>query len=100
MMQNAWLRARGQALAADPAVTAVVLVLWLLLALFVVFPLVMLFLRIGEGERGFDLAGVAAIILDSHQVRAFGNSLLLGTLVGIAGTLLGFLFAFTVSRAQ
>ncbi len=99
-MSNAWLRARGQALAADPAVTAVVLVLWLLLALFVVFPLVMLFLRIGQGDGGFNLAGVGAIIFDKHQIRAFGNSLLLGTLVGIAGTLLGFLFAFTVSRAQ
>ena len=32
--------------------------------------------------------------------RAFLNSLLLGTLVGIIGTALGFLFAFTVSRAN
>ena len=95
-----WLRARGAALAADPALTAAVLVLWLLLALFVIFPLAMLLARIGQGEGGFDLAGVGTILSDPHQIRAFWNSLLLGTLVGIAGTLLGFLFAFTVSRAR
>jgi iron(III) transport system permease protein len=95
-----WLRARGAALAADPAVTVAVVVLWLLLALFVIFPLAMLFARIGQGEGGFGLAGVGTILTDPHQIRAFWNSLLLGTLVGIAGTMLGFLFAFTVSRAR
>ena len=90
-----WLRARGAALAADPALTAAVLVLWLLLALFVIFPLAMLLARIGQGEGGFDLAGVGTILSDPHQIRAFWNSLLLGMLVGIAGTLLGFLFAST-----
>lgn len=94
------LRTRGAALAADPAMTVAVVVLWLLLALFVLFPLAMLFARIGQGEGGFNLAGVWAILSDQHQIRAFWNSLYLGTLVGIAGTVLGFLFAFTVSRAR
>ena len=97
---SGWLRARGAALAADPGLSAAVLVLWLLLALFVIFPLAMLFARIGQGEGGFDLAGVGTILTDTHQIRAFWNSLWLGTLVGIAGTVLGFLFAFTVSRAR
>ena len=97
---SGWLRARGAALAADPALTAAVVVLWLLLGLFVIFPLVMLFARMGQGEGGFNLAGVGTILTDPHQIRAFWNSLLLGTLVGVAGTVLGFLFAFTVSRAR
>ena len=100
MAQSGWLRARGAALAADPALTAVVIVLWLLLALFVLFPLAMLFARIGQGEGGFSLAGVGTILTDRHQIQAFWNSLLLGALVGVAGTALGFLFAFTVSRAR
>jgi iron(III) transport system permease protein len=95
-----WLRARGAALAADPALTGAVVVLWLLLGLFVVFPLAMLFARIGQDPAGFSLAGVGTILSDRHQIRAFWNSLLLGTLVGVAGTVLGFLFAFTVSRAR
>ena len=100
MAQSGWLRARGAALAADPALTAVVIVLWLLLALFVLFPLAMLFARIGQGEGGFSLAGVGTILTDRHQIQAFWNRLLLGALVGVAGTALGFLFAFTVSRAR
>ena len=72
---SGWLRARGAALAADPALSAAVLVLWLLLALFVIFPLAMLFARIGQGESGFNLAGVGTILTDSHQIRAFRNSL-------------------------
>ena len=100
MVRSGWLRARGAALAADPALTAVVIVLWLLLALFVLFPLAMLFARIGQGEGGFSLAGVGTILTDRHQIQAFWNSLLLGALVGVAGTALGFLFAFTVSRAR
>jgi iron(III) transport system permease protein len=95
-----WLRARGRALAADPALTAAVVALWLLLALFVIFPLAMLGARIGQGEGGFSLAGAGAILTDRHQVQAFWNSLVLGTLVGVAGTVLGFLFAFTVARAR
>jgi iron(III) transport system permease protein len=100
MTGSGWLRARGTVLAADPALTAAVVVLWLLLALFVIFPLAMLFARMGQGEGGFNLAGVGTMLTDPHQIRAFWNSLLLGTLVGVAGTVLGFLFAFTVSRAR
>ena len=100
MTGSGWLRGRGAALAADPALSVAVVALWLLLALFVIFPLAMLFARIGQGEGGFNLAGVGTMLTDRHQIRAFWNSLLLGTLVGVAGTVLGFLFAFTVSRAR
>jgi hypothetical protein len=48
----------------------------------------------------FTTAGIVAVLTDKHQVRAFWNSLLLALLVGIAGTALGFLFAFTAARAK
>ena len=85
---------------ADPATLAVAIVLWLLLGLFVLFPIAMLLFRVGQTDQGFDLAGVATILTDRHQIRAFWNSLLLATLVGVCGTGLGFLFAFTVSRGR
>ena len=81
----------------DIAVTLAAAVLWLLLALFVVYPLAMLFARM-LGDRGaVDFAALGALLTDKHQVRAFWNSLLLAFLVGIAGTLAGFLFAFAAS---
>src|ERR1700730_8034441 len=82
----------------DPAVAAAVFVLWALLALFVVYPLAMLLVRVLTDQGGFTVAGLAAVLSDRHQIRAFGNSLLLALLVGNAGTVLGFLFAFTAAR--
>ena len=91
------LRARVRG---DPALAFTVAVLWLLLGLFVVYPLAMLLGRafVDHGQIGF--AGVASIVADRHQRVAFFNSLLLGTLVGVAGTVLGFMFAFTATRCR
>ena len=74
------------------------LVLWLLLGLFVVYPLAMLLARVLFDKGTFSAGRLATILTDRHQLRAFWNSLLLGTLVGIVGTVLGFLFAFTAAR--
>jgi len=41
---------------------------------------------------------VAAVLRDPNHLRAFGNSVLLGVLVAVASTVLGFLFAFTAVR--
>ncbi len=84
----------------DPAVTAAVLVLWALLALFVAYPLVMLLARVLTDHGGFTTAGLVALLSDRHHVRAFLNSLLLALMVGSAGTALGFLFAFTAARGR
>jgi iron(III) transport system permease protein len=85
---------------ADPLRTAVLALIWLLLALFVVYPLVMLGLRAATENGTFDLAPAIAALRHANTVRAFLNSLMLATLVGLLGTALGFLFAFTVVRAQ
>jgi len=84
----------------DPAVAVAALALWLLLALFVVYPLVMLFARILVDHGTFTTAGIAAVLTDRHQLRAFWNSLLLATLTGFAGTVIGFVFAFAAERAR
>src|ERR1700687_2635464 len=84
----------------DPAVAAAVFVLCALLALFVVYPLAILLVRVLTDQGGFTTAGLVAILSDRHQIRAFGNSLLLALLVGALGTALGFLFAFTAARGR
>lgn len=84
----------------DPTVATTVLSLWVLLALFVVYPLAMLFARSLIDHGTFTTAGIATILTDRHQIRAFWNSLLLALLVGIVGTTLGYLFAFTAARGR
>src|SRR6202158_5709962 len=84
----------------DPAVAMAVFMLWALLALFVVYPLAALAARMMVDHGSFTTAGIVAVLTDRHQIRAFWNSLLLALLVGIAGTAVGFLFAFTAARAR
>jgi len=84
----------------DPAVAATAGVLWALLGLFVLYPLAMLCARMLTDHGTFTTAGIVAILTDRHQIRAFWNSLLLAFLVGIAGTAVGFLFAFTAARGR
>jgi iron(III) transport system permease protein len=74
--------------------------LWLLLALFVIYPLLMM-LSAAFLEEGRPTLVLLFHILGKPSHRAaFLNSLLLGALVGLVGTVLGFLFAFTVARGN
>ena len=85
---------------ADPAGGITVAALWLLLTLFVIYPLLMM-LSAAFLENGRPtIAPLLDIIGKPNHRAAFVNSLLLGLLVGLLGTALGFLFAFTVSRAN
>ena len=73
----------------DGAVAATALVLWLLAGLFVVYPLAMLLARVVVDNGAFNISGLGKVLTDKAQVRAFWNSLLLATIVGVGGTLLG-----------
>src|SRR6185369_6469607 len=84
----------------DPAVAVAVFALWALLALFVLYPLATLLARVLFDGGQFTVAGLAKVLTEKHQIRAFWNSLLLALLVGIGGTIIGFVFAFTAARAR
>ncbi len=84
--------------ARDPALLGAIVVLWALLALFVIFPLVHLLDRAFVDEGRFTLAPLLDSLADPSHRAAFYNSLILGTAVGGLGTALGFLFALTAVR--
>ncbi len=84
----------------DPAVALAVVVLWTLLGVFVVYPLAMLFVRMVADHGHVTTAGLGALLTDRHQLRALWNSLLLAALVGVLGTLIGFVFAFAAARCR
>ena len=64
------------------------------------YPLGMLFARLIVDQGQLSFAGVGKIFTDRHQIQAFWNSLLLGTLVGVIGTVVGFVFAFVAARGR
>ena len=84
----------------DPTLFATVLVLWALLALFILFPLARLLARTFLDGGQLTLANLATILQDVNHRQAFWNSLLLAALVGLGGTVLGFLYAFAAVRAN
>jgi iron(III) transport system permease protein len=74
--------------------------LWLLLLLFVVYPLLTL-LAWAFSANGHLAPGVLlATVTRPHNLRALANSLELALLVGVAGTALGLMFAFTAERTN
>ena len=58
-------------------------------------------MRVFTGESGGPtLQNVLSVLGEPHQRRAFWNSLLLAGIVGVGGTVLGFVFAFAAVRAN
>ena len=86
--------------ARDPALLLSVAVVWVLLAVFILFPLVRVLVLAFEGPAGFSLAPLLDVLSRKSHYAALWNSLLLGALVGLAGTVIGFFFAFTAVRAN
>lgn len=84
----------------DPGIVAAAAVLWLALAIFVGYPLVWVVLEAFRGEAGLSVAALGAVLGHWANRQALLNSLVLATLVGVLGTVLGFFFALAVVRAR
>lgn len=89
---------RSQTAGGDAATKLTVLMLWLLLAAFVVYPLARLLLMAFTADGSFTLANLRPFIDSWYDRQAAVNSILLGCSVGLAGTVLGFIFAYAVTR--
>ena len=88
-----WRRVAG-----DPALLATIAGIWILLLLFVLYPMAHLLERAFVDENGFTLGPLLESVTDPSHQAAFVNSLILATVVGVWGTALGFLFALTAVR--
>lgn len=93
--RSAW---RGQP--RDAGLRPVLAVLWLLVALFVLYPLLRLVGQVFWGESGFTFAIIAQILSHWMTWAALWNSILLAVLVGVLGTALGLVFALLAVRAD
>lgn len=82
----------------DVVTRLTVWVLWLAMGLFVVYPLVRLLGMTFWVDGSFTLENLKPFLGNWYDRRAIVNSILLATSVGLAGTFLGFVFAFAVSR--
>ena len=75
-----------------------VVMLWLLLGVFVLYPLCRLFAMTFWVDGTFTFENLRPFLDNWYDRRSAVNSILLGCSVGLAGTALGFIFAFVTTR--
>ena len=82
----------------DPALTSAITALWLSLGVFVLYPFSRLLQVTFFSDGRFSLASLERIFTNWYDRAAVFNSLYLALAVSLAGVLLGFVFAFAVTR--
>lgn len=82
----------------DTALVALWLGIWIFLSVFVLYPLARLIYVVFFSDGGVSLAVLNKVFSSWYNRKAFINSLILASAVGISGTAFGFLFAFSVTR--
>jgi len=87
-------------IARDPLLLLVALASLLSLIVFVAYPLISVALQSLKTESGFSLGNFVDVAKSAYLRRAFYNSLMMSTLTALVGTLIGFAFAFAVTRAN
>ncbi|HWP67878.1 MAG TPA: iron ABC transporter permease [Rectinemataceae bacterium] len=87
-------------LARDPLLFAVTILTILSLFVFVVYPILCVAIQSMKSDSGFSFRIYQEVLKSAYLRKAFFNSLMMSTLTALAGTFIGFLFAFAVVRAN
>jgi iron(III) transport system permease protein len=75
-----------------------IIAIFYFLMIFVLFPLFMVFKTSLIVDKQFDLSNYLAIFSKKYYFQPFINSMILGVLAATAGTILGFVFAYAITR--
>lgn len=85
----------------QPILLIAVIATIILLLLFVVYPLVKVFIFSMTDEAGnFSTANLTNILTSSRYLKVFGRTMLLGLIVAILATFVGYIFAYTITRVD
>lgn len=85
----------------QPILLAAVVLTILLLLLFVIYPLFKILLfSLTDAEGNFSLANLGDILSTSRYLQVFGRTMLLGLVVAVISTFIGYIFAYTITRTN
>lgn len=85
----------------QPILLAAVVLTILLLLLFVIYPLVkILIFSLTDAGGNFSLANLGTILSTSRYLQVFGRTMLLGLVVAVISTFIGYIFAYTITRTN
>lgn len=91
-------RSQIRVLARDPILLALIAIIFAAILLFVVYPLIMVFIASLQDRGQWTLANYALIGERRLYRNALWNSLSVGALVGLIGVLIGYVKAFVLTR--
>ena len=94
------LKDKLKAIAKNPYLFGLVILVLLSLLLFSVYPIYSIFKTIFVGENGFDFQAVQKLFEKPRIFQTIWNSLKLGIISAIISTLIGFVFAYSVARTR
>ena len=82
----------------EPFLLLAILVVFYLLIVFVIFPIFQVFKTSLSYEGALSLQNYSDVLSRSYYIQPFINSMVLGVLVGTIGTIIGFTFAYAITR--
>jgi iron(III) transport system permease protein len=82
----------------EPLLLVFIIAIFYFLMIFVLFPLFMVFKTSLIVDKQFDLSNYLAVFSKRYYFQPFINSMILGVLAATAGTILGFVFAYAITR--
>ncbi|MGH0053221.1 MAG: ABC transporter permease [Sphaerochaetaceae bacterium] len=82
----------------EPFLLLSILVIFYLLILFVIFPIYQVFKTSLAVDGQFSLQNYRDVLSKSYYLQPLLNSMILGVLVATIGTLVGFVFAYAITR--
>ncbi len=87
-------------LAKDPLLFFVVLGVLISLIVFILYPLILVIATSFKMNGGYSLSVFLEVLKSRYLMQGFRNSILMSTLTAVGGSILGYLFAFTLSRTD
>ncbi|KLO24350.1 MULTISPECIES: ABC transporter permease [unclassified Marinitoga] len=85
----------------NPSLLILIVLIFISLFIFIIFPLFKVFIVSFTNEDGrLSLEIYNSILSNDYMKQGFKNSILIATLTAVIGTLIGFLYAYTVNRAD
>lgn len=92
------LIANLQLIRKEPLLLVLILAIFYFLLLFVVFPVFQVVKSSFTLDNHFDISNYLAIFSKSYYFQPFFNSMILGACTATTGTLIGFIFAYGITR--
>ncbi|AEX84969.1 ABC transporter permease [Marinitoga sp. 1135] len=85
----------------NPSLIILLILIFISLFIFIIFPLLKVFIiSFTDNENNFSLQTYKDMLSNDYMKQGFRNSILVASLTAILGTLIGYLYAYTINRAD